>query len=84
MRSAASIAACTSACSSTTLMVTHDVLEAVLLADRILVMRSGAIVADGTPRELMNAHPDEGVRALLDMPRRQALRVAELLDGGRA
>ena len=45
-------------------MVTHDVLEAVLLADRIVVMRAGAIVADGTPRELMNAHPDDGVRTL--------------------
>jgi osmoprotectant transport system ATP-binding protein len=59
----------------TTLMVTHDVLEAVLLSDRIVVMRSGKIVADGTP------HEDSSVRELMDMPRRQALRVAAMLDG---
>jgi osmoprotectant transport system ATP-binding protein len=64
----------------TTLMVTHDVLEAVLLADRIVVLRDGAIVADGTPRELMNDHTDAAVRALMDTPRRQALRVAEMLE----
>jgi osmoprotectant transport system ATP-binding protein len=64
----------------TTMMVTHDVLEAVLLADRIVVMRAGTIVADGTPRELMNDHADPAVRALMDTPRRQARRVAALLD----
>lgn len=67
----------------TTMMVTHDVLEAVLLADRIIVLRGGAIVADGTPRELMNRHADPTVRALMDTPRRQALRVADLLEEGR-
>ena len=34
--------------------VTHDMLEALLLADRIAVMRDGRIVADGTPHALMN------------------------------
>ena len=64
----------------TTVMVTHDVAEAVLLADRIVVMRHGTIAAAGTARELMSDR-DDGVRQLLDMPRRQALRVAALLDG---
>jgi hypothetical protein len=29
-------------------------------------MRSGAIVADGPPRDLMNDHADETVRALME------------------
>jgi osmoprotectant transport system ATP-binding protein len=64
----------------TTLMVTHDVLEAVLLADRIVVMRAGKIVADGTPHELLRDHADAGVRELMDMPRRQAARVRFLIE----
>lgn len=63
-----------------TVMVTHDVLEALLLADRIVVMRAGAIVASGTPREMMNARDDAGVSRLMDMPRRQMRRVAAMLD----
>ncbi len=35
----------------TTVMITHDTLEAVLLADRIAVIRDGRIVAEGTPRD---------------------------------
>jgi osmoprotectant transport system ATP-binding protein len=64
----------------TTVMITHDVLEAVLLADRIIVMRSGRIVADGPPHELLAGHPDAEVRALMEMPRRQATRVRAVLE----
>lgn len=66
----------------TTLMVTHDVLEAVLLADRIIVLRDGAIAADGPPRALLSDHADAGVRALMDTPRRQAEQVRALTAGG--
>ena len=64
----------------TTVMVTHDVLEAVLLADRIVVMQGGSIVASGTPSEMMNEHADARVRGLMDMPRRQMRRVAAIFD----
>jgi osmoprotectant transport system ATP-binding protein len=66
-----------------TVMVTHDVIEALLLADRIVVMREGAIVASGTPREMMNERTDAEVRRLMDMPRRQMTRVAAMLDDAR-
>jgi osmoprotectant transport system ATP-binding protein len=63
----------------TSLMVTHDIFEAVLLADRIVVLRDGRIVADGTPHVLLTTPQDDGVQALMDMPRRQARRVQDLL-----
>lgn len=65
----------------TTVMVTHDMAEAVLLADRIVVLRAGAIVADGTPAELLALTADEGVRTLLEAPRRQAERLRAKLGG---
>ncbi len=37
----------------TTIMITHDMTEAILLADRIAVMRAGRLVAQGTPAELV-------------------------------
>ena len=36
----------------TTVMITHDMTEAILLADRIAVMRAGRLLAQGTPTEL--------------------------------
>jgi osmoprotectant transport system ATP-binding protein len=66
----------------TTVMVTHDMQEAILLADRIAVMRSGKLVADGAPADLVGRSADADVRALLDMPRRQAERVQQRLGEG--
>jgi osmoprotectant transport system ATP-binding protein len=65
----------------TTVMVTHDVMEAVLLADRLLVMQGGRLIADGTPAELGAPGADPRVRALLSTPRRQAERVREAIGG---
>jgi osmoprotectant transport system ATP-binding protein len=65
----------------TTLMVTHDVMEALLLADRLLVMEAGRLIADGTPARLSGADADPRVQALLAQPRRQAERVREAIGG---
>jgi osmoprotectant transport system ATP-binding protein len=61
----------------TTLMVTHDIAEALLLADRVIVLIEGRIRADAGPAELLkSADPD--VRAMIEVPRRQAERLAAL------
>jgi osmoprotectant transport system ATP-binding protein len=65
----------------TTIMVTHDVLEAVLLADQIVVMQGGRVLAHGTPRELISQPADPAVATLLAMPHRQAERVRAALGG---
>jgi osmoprotectant transport system ATP-binding protein len=62
----------------TTVMITHDMLEALLLADRIAVIRGGRIVADGSPQSLMTGEQDAYVRELMATPRRQAERMRAL------
>jgi osmoprotectant transport system ATP-binding protein len=62
----------------TTMMVTHDMTEALLLADRIIVLAGGRIAADSTPAELIAGHDDPAVAALIAVPRRQAARLANL------
>lgn len=64
----------------TTVMITHDVQEALLLADRLAIMKQGRLLALGTPQALA-ASRDDTIRELLDMPRRQAQRVRERLSG---
>jgi len=64
----------------TAVFVTHDVAEALLLADAIGVMRAGRLVQLGTPAELARAPADDEVARLLDTPRRHARRVAERLE----
>jgi osmoprotectant transport system ATP-binding protein len=57
-----------------TVMVTHDMTEALLLADRIVVVADGRLIADGTPQALA-ASTEPEVAALLAAPRRQAERL---------
>jgi osmoprotectant transport system ATP-binding protein len=62
----------------TTVMITHDMTEAILLADRVAVMRAGRLLAQGTPAELSSSE-DAYVGELLRTPRRQAERLKVLL-----
>ena len=65
----------------TTVMVTHDMAEAVLLADRIVVLSKGRVVADGKAADLLAHTTDPDVRALLEAPKRQAERLSAKLAG---
>jgi osmoprotectant transport system ATP-binding protein len=64
----------------TTVMITHDMLEALLLADRIVVLRAGRIVADATPRALIASDHGGYVQELIEAPRRQTQQFRALLD----
>ncbi len=56
----------------TVVFVTHDVLEAMRIADRIAVMRAGRIEQVGTSAELLARPATEYIRDFLTIPLRQA------------
>ena len=60
----------------TTIMVTHDMAEALLLADRVLVLDAGQIVADCTPTELLKGEGGDIAQSLVAVPRQQAEKLA--------
>ncbi|GAA4430042.1 ATP-binding cassette domain-containing protein [Bremerella cremea] len=62
----------------TAVIVTHDMAEALLLADVIAVMNMGEVLRIGTPRELLQDPGDDYVARLLETPRRHGQLVHEL------
>jgi osmoprotectant transport system ATP-binding protein len=65
----------------TTVMVTHDMAEALLHATRVLVMERGRIVADATPAALLAGEGGASAQALVAVPRDQAARLEALRRG---
>ena len=63
----------------TALFVTHDMVEALIIGDRIAVLDRGRLVQVGTPHTLLTAPADDYVRELMRTPRRHAAIVDELI-----
>jgi osmoprotectant transport system ATP-binding protein len=63
----------------TTVLVTHDMTEALLMADRILVLKDGAVEQMATPQALVASPSTPYVATLMDMPRRQVERLETYL-----
>jgi len=62
-------------------LVTHDMGEALLLADRIVVLRRGRTVQIGSPRDLLMRPEGDYVAELMETSRRQAERLAAITPG---
>ena len=66
----------------TGLFVTHDMVEAMILGDRIAVLEAGRLVQVGTPADLSNHPANDYVASLMETPRRQVAAIANLQGGG--
>src|SRR5262245_38749866 len=70
---------------TTAVFVTHDVVEALALGDRIAVLDTGRLLQVGRPDELLRHPADPVVAELLATPRRQAEALARVFgDAGPA
>lgn len=63
----------------TSVMVTHDMIEALLSADLIAVMNAGKLLQVGPPHELMARPADDFVAALMDNPKSQTKQLDQLM-----
>lgn len=67
----------------TSIFVTHDIFEALYLADWIVVMDQGKVVQQGTPRVLLQRPATDAVAELMSMPTEHAAYVDALLEAAR-
>ncbi len=65
----------------TTLLVTHDVVEALLLADEVIVLDRGRLVQHGTPAELVRNPASDFVAQLLASPELDFRKLETVLGG---
>lgn len=65
----------------TAIYVTHDQAEALVLADKIAVLRDGALLQVGTPSEVFNAPADEFVANFVGVETVLAGRITSAADG---
>lgn len=63
----------------TSIMVTHDMAEALLIADRVVVLSEGRVVADEVPGGLLAGRGGAEAQALVSVPKRQAARLGDLV-----
>jgi multiple sugar transport system ATP-binding protein len=69
---------------TTSLYVTHDQVEAMTLADRIVVLRDGTLQQIGTPLEIYDAPANRFVAGFFGTPAMNFLAADVRADGGRA
>jgi osmoprotectant transport system ATP-binding protein len=67
----------------TTILVTHDMVEALTLADRVVVMCAGEVRQIATPHVLVTSPADDYVARLVEVVRAQSAQLHALAEPGR-
>ena len=62
----------------TTIMVTHDMAEALLLADRVVVLDRGGVIANETPSALLRGQGGPVAQAMVAVPRAQSQQLSAM------
>ncbi len=62
----------------TSILVTHDLGEALLLADRVIVLEAGRVLADMPPQALLHYRDNAQINAMIDVVRAQSSRIAQM------